>query len=85
MAVCRYHPERPGIGICVRCRKAICNSCCTRLDGINYCHACLKRISERTEKPRGPGMAIMGGLGALALAWLLFLFVFWEIHGVLSR
>ncbi|HZU37190.1 MAG TPA: hypothetical protein VFA18_14810 [Gemmataceae bacterium] len=84
MAVCQYHPDRPGIGICVRCRAPICSACCTRLDGINHCHACLKKLGRRTERQQGPALAILGGLGSLVLAWLLFAFLFWEFHGALA-
>ena len=46
MASCRYHPETPGVGICVRCRTVICDACCTRLQGINHCHECLKALAR---------------------------------------
>jgi hypothetical protein len=47
MTTCRYHPREPGIGICKRCRYVICSACCTQLDGVNYCHACLKDLAAR--------------------------------------
>lgn len=84
MAVCRYHRDRPGIGVCVRCRKAICSACCTRLDGINYCHECLKTISRRSERRRGRGLDFIGGVGSLLLACALFLFLFWQLQGALT-
>lgn len=84
MGVCRYHQDRPGIGVCVRCRKAICSACCTRLDGINYCHVCLKAISRRPERRRGTGLGVMAGLGSLLLACLLFMLMFWQIQGILT-
>jgi len=71
MAVCRYHPERPGIGVCMRCRSVICTDCCTRVDGVNHCHACLKALARPTEKPAGnpfsAGVTALMALGASAL------------------
>jgi len=51
MRVCRYHPDRPAIGLCMRCRATICAACCTRQDGINHCHACLSALAARPPKP----------------------------------
>jgi hypothetical protein len=31
----------------MRCRKVICAACCTRLAGVNHCHACLAAIAAR--------------------------------------
>lgn len=38
---CHYHPERPGLGICVECRRVICTECTTQFEGINRCAKCL--------------------------------------------
>jgi hypothetical protein len=38
---CHYHPERPGLGICVECRNVICTECTTQFEGINRCAQCL--------------------------------------------
>jgi hypothetical protein len=38
---CHYHPERPGLGICVECRNVICTECTTQFEGINRCAKCL--------------------------------------------
>lgn len=44
---CHYHPERPGIGICVECRNVICTECTTQFEGINRCAKCLgERLSK---------------------------------------
>jgi hypothetical protein len=51
MTACRYHPDRPGVGICVRCRAVICAACSTQLEGINYCFACLKEMASRPARP----------------------------------
>jgi hypothetical protein len=39
---CHYHPERPGLGICVECRNVICTECTTQFEGINRCATCLE-------------------------------------------
>jgi hypothetical protein len=36
----------------MRCRAVICASCCTRVDGINHCHACLKALAGQPAKRR---------------------------------
>ncbi len=85
MAVCRYHPERAGIGVCVRCRSVICAVCCTRVDGVNHCHACLNKLGRPKER-RAPGrvLATFGALGLLGVLGLFFLGVFWLIEGRLA-
>jgi hypothetical protein len=75
---CRYHPDRPGVGLCMRCRAVICAACCTRLDGINHCHACLKALAERPARPAARLPAVVDAavvlLGAAAgLCGLLLL------------
>jgi hypothetical protein len=81
VAVCHFHRDRPGVGVCMRCRKVICAACCTRLAGVNHCHACLKIIgARRDEKAARRGSAwvltaavvLAGGCLALfGLGWLL--------------
>ncbi len=73
MAACRYHPDTPGVGVCVRCRSAICAGCCTRLQGINHCHECLKALARAPVSPRGGAGSALAALAVLALgAALLF-------------
>lgn len=82
MAVCHYHRDRPGVGICMRCRVVICAECSTRLDGINHCHACLKALG-RGDKPapsRQWSQSVLAAL-LLATAWLVFLGVGWLVQG----
>jgi hypothetical protein len=44
---CHYHPDRPGLGICVECRNVICTECTTQFEGINRCAQCLgKRLAQ---------------------------------------
>jgi hypothetical protein len=73
VASCRYHPDTPGVGLCVRCRTVICAACCTRLQGINHCHECLKVLARGPGRPRGGAGSVLAALGLLALgAALLF-------------
>jgi hypothetical protein len=45
VAVCANHAQREAIGVCVRCRTRICSECATKVDGINYCVACLAGLA----------------------------------------
>jgi hypothetical protein len=85
VAVCQFHRDRPGVGVCVRCRRVICAACCTRLDGINHCHACLRALGAGREegRPRRP----LGPLAAalfLAGAWGFLLLLGWLAQGWLA-
>src|SRR5713226_5855295 len=66
MAVCHYHPDRIGVGVCMRCRVVICAACCTRVDGINHCHACLKAMGQAVERST-PHLAPVTALAILTL------------------
>ncbi|HEX5269667.1 MAG TPA: hypothetical protein VFW33_04225, partial [Gemmataceae bacterium] len=68
VASCRYHPETPGVGICVRCRTVICADCCTRLQGINHCHECLRALARDPVGRRGGAGSALAATGLLALA-----------------
>jgi len=82
--VCLYHPDRPGIGICVRCRVVICADCCTRLDGINHCHSCLKALGTRPIRPpRQPGSVLLRAL-VLGVLCVAFFGVCWLAQGSLA-
>jgi hypothetical protein len=84
MASCKYHPDRPGVGICMRCRAVICSDCCTRLDGVNHCHACLKALGRSTEPRSAQRISQIVAAFFLFIAWLMFVGVFWEIQGMLA-
>ena len=76
MRTCSYHEDRPAVGICMRCRRAICAACCTRLDGVNHCHQCLKELGRRSAAPApsaGSGAAV-----ALVVLLIGFFFLFLE-------
>jgi hypothetical protein len=45
VAVCANHAQREAIGVCVRCRTRVCSECATKVDGINYCVACLAGLA----------------------------------------
>jgi hypothetical protein len=85
VAVCHFHPDRAGVGVCVRCRKVICAACRTRVDGINHCHACLKVLGNRKEESSSrrdvwPLVSVlMLGVSGLALAAF-----FWLLQGSLA-
>ena len=85
MAVCHFHGDRPGVGLCMRCRVVICADCCTRLDGVNHCHACLKVMATRRDERRG-GAALTRLTAAvvLGMGWLFLLGVFWLARGMLA-
>jgi len=71
MTTCRYHPDQAGVGLCMRCRSVICAACCTQLDGINHCHACLRALATRPARrpQRVPPLVSVGLL--LAGVWVL--------------
>jgi hypothetical protein len=69
----------------MRCRAVICAACCTRVDGVNHCHACLKALGRRAEPRRsGQGAAAAGAACLLAAAWLFFFAVLWLAQGSLA-
>jgi hypothetical protein len=82
VAVCFYHGDRPGVGVCMRCRRPICAACCTRLDGVNHCHACLKVLGTRPEPVRRALslQPLLRGL-LLALGWGVVFFLLWCLQG----
>jgi hypothetical protein len=82
MAVCEFHPDRPGIGVCMRCRAVICAGCCTRVDDVNHCHACLKELAVRPARPLGS--SAFSAFMVLAAACLFFFGVFWAAQGSLG-
>ncbi len=79
MAVCHFHPDRQGVGVCIRCRVVICPACCTKVAGVNHCHACLKTLGTRPDAPVAAvdgttvtALLVLGvcGLAFLGLGWL---------------
>ena len=70
-AACTNHLDREAIGICVECRSRVCSECVTKVDGINYCVACLAILADRGAKraraESRPASGALAGLSALAL------------------
>jgi hypothetical protein len=85
VAVCRYHPDRPGIGVCIRCRGVICAACCTKVDDINHCHACLRSLgSHKTQPIRSAlGVPLLSAL-AVCLGTLVMASLCYLVQGVLA-
>lgn len=82
MLACDYHPDQPAIGMCMRCRARICAGCCTRVDDVNHCHACLRELAARPARRvrRSRAQAVL----LLAVSCLLFFAVFWAARGSLA-
>jgi len=76
---CHYHPDRPGLGICVECRNVICVECTTQFEGINRCATCLgKRLKKaRTVTERKDWSA-----GSVLLALVSFGLLYAGIYGL---
>jgi hypothetical protein len=56
---CQNHPDREGVGICVRCRRVICAECSTRIDRMNFCTTCLATLgSGPRSRSRPSGQAV---------------------------
>jgi hypothetical protein len=66
----------------MRCRAVICAACCTRVDDVNHCHACLKELAGRPIQQVGSsaGQAVL----LLAVACLFFFGVLWAAGGSLA-
>ena len=45
--MCRNHPERRAIGVCIITGQAICAECSTRYEGVNYSKEGLRILQER--------------------------------------
>jgi len=71
---CANHPDIAGIGVCIHCRKVVCASCTTRLQGRNFCVRCLQARAVDSNDDigtssvaEGVGMLLAGALSALLL------------------
>ena len=86
MALCHYHPDRTGVGICMRCRVVICTACCTKVDGVNHCHACLKALGRREEQAASSGIPLtLAALLVIGLCWLLLFAGSWLLQVQLAK
>jgi len=84
MAVCHYHPERAGIGVCMRCRVVVCTACSTRVEGVNHCHACLKALGQRGTASGGGFPAAVLAFACLGAGGSLFFLLAWAFQGRLA-
>src|SRR5262245_5415856 len=67
---CRFHAERAGIGVCTRCRAALCEGCAKRVVGILHCTTCL--AAEDAAAPRRGCRSLSALAPALALLPLVW-------------
>ena len=80
MGFCRYHRDRPAVGLCMRCKAPVCGECTTRLEGVNHCHVCLKALGGRQEEKRASGESwpvvalTLAGLGVAAMFGIFLFF-----------
>ena len=72
---CVNHPDRPAIGMCVKCRAPVCPDCTTKVQGINHCLACLQlRVKPTDTSIRRPARSATPA--GLAAAFVFFVLVF---------
>ncbi len=69
----------------MRCRVAICAACCTRVNGVNHCHACLKVLGGRAEETRRGGqLGMILAAMLLAAAWFVLFGLCWAMSGKMA-
>jgi hypothetical protein len=69
----------------MRCRVVICAVCCTRLNGVNHCHACLKVLGLRREEAvAGGGWWAVSAALLLGAAWLMLFGLCWAFRGTMA-
>jgi hypothetical protein len=72
---CANHQGVPGIGVCVDCKKVVCEPCTTRLQGRNFCASCLSIRVTPESTDEGPDstlarVAVLAlGAASVALLW----------------
>lgn len=82
---CHYHPDRPGLGVCVECRRVICSECSTQFEGINRCASCLEaRLVQAAAKHRTHDWTFGAVAGATVSSAILF-GCFWIVAFLASR
>jgi hypothetical protein len=69
----------------MRCRRVICAACCTRIDGVNHCHACLLALAKPPPPNRTVRLLWPVTASLLLVAGWLFLFgLCWLTQGRLA-
>jgi hypothetical protein len=68
----------------MRCRTVICAACCTRVQGINHCHACLERLARPRPRAGSGAGSVLGGLVLLGLAWAALFGLLLLVQGSLA-
>lgn len=74
---CAHHPDRPGIALCMSCRKVVCQECTATWDGVNHCRPCLAARGAQKQARSSPltwavsSLAVLGLLAATGklMAW----------------
>jgi hypothetical protein len=80
VAACANHAQREAIGVCVRCRTRVCSECATKVDGINYCVACLAglAVDHSPPAPAALGSRVAAHTGFAAGYLLLVTMLIWS-------
>jgi hypothetical protein len=65
------------MGVCVRCRTSICSECVTKVDGINYCVACLSHLADEDHRPSRPAVSRSSGLPSAVLLFVVLVLLTW--------
>ncbi len=47
--ICVNHQQRPGYGICRRCKTVLCSECATFLEGVLTCPSCIHSLAEKQD------------------------------------
>jgi hypothetical protein len=67
---CANHADRPALGYCSRCGKALCNECLVRLSTGNYCDACANPAAAPPRRTVPWWLIVMAVVALLVLARL---------------
>lgn len=69
---CVNHSDRPALGYCSRCGKALCSECLVRLSTGNFCDACANPSAARPARRATPWWLIVLVAGGLIVLLRLF-------------
>ena len=80
-ARCTWHPDRPGVAVCVDCRRVVCPDCATVVDGLHCCVDCLPRRAAAAPmaRRRAPETWTAGAALATLSWWGLLTLVVWGL------